>query len=158
MENKKNILDYAGQVFMIFGLVVFCLVILCTIFGEDAKEYSTMFRLGNTGLSRYTLLQFLVMSMIIVTFRLLFFTDIVLKKASLAVRTIGMFSSIIVILVMFTFCFDWFPVNQWQPWVMLFVCFGISVTISTGVSVLHERLENQKMDEALRRLKSYKEQ
>lgn len=153
MENKKNILDYAGQIFMVFGLTVFCLVILCTVFGEDAKEYASIFRLGNEGLSRFTLLQFMLTSVLIVTFRLLFFTDIVLKKASIGIRTFGMFLSVILMMVIAIILFDWFPVHQWQPWVMFFICFGISTAISTGVSMLHEKQENQKMEEALRRLK-----
>lgn len=95
----------------------------------------------------------LLTSVLIVTFKLLFFTDCVIKKASIGMRTIGMFLSIILMMVLCIFLFDWFPVNQWQPWIMFFLCFGVSAAVSTFVSVIYEKMENQKMDEALQKLK-----
>lgn len=64
-----------------------------------------------------------------------------------------MFLSIIAVIAFFIFRFDWFPVMMWQPWVMFFVCFGICAGVSVALSVLKEKSENRKMQEALERLK-----
>ena len=51
MEKRRTLFDYLGQVFMLFGWIIFILNIFCRIFGESARGYSTMFVLGNEGLS-----------------------------------------------------------------------------------------------------------
>lgn len=73
MEERKTLFDYMGQVFMIFGITMLILSFLDLIFGENAKEYSTMFSLGKEGIGVGTIFQFLLASVITVTLRALFF-------------------------------------------------------------------------------------
>lgn len=153
MKKNETVFDYIGQIFLIFGFTIVCLNIFCILFGEDAREYSTIFSLGKNGLSVQTMLQFLLTSSIIVTLRFLLLTDGLIKKVPIAIRIAGMFASIILIMALFIILFDWFPVDMWRPWVMFFVCFGISAGISIAVSGWKEKMENKKMDEALQRLK-----
>lgn len=153
MRKKDTVFDYIEQIFKVFGFTVICLCGFCVLFGEDAREFSTIFTMGKTGLSAITILQFFLTSVIIVTLRFIFFTDGLIKKLPLAVRTIAMFGFVLMLIILFSIWFDWFPVNMWQPWVMFFLCFGISAGISTAVSVWKEKIENKKMDEALQRLK-----
>lgn len=157
MKNKETIFDYIGQIFLIFGFTIVCLNIFCVLFGEDAREYSTIFSLGKEGLGVSTMLQFLLASTAIVTLRFLFFTDRIIKNVSVAIRTAGMFISIILIMMMFIAGFRWFPVDMWRSWTMFFICFGISAGVSTAVSVLKEKMENKKMEDALQRLKKEEE-
>ncbi len=153
MKKKETVFDYIGQIFVSFGFTVVALNIFCILFGEQAREYSTIFSLGGEGLSVQTMLQFLLTSSIIVTLRFVFFTDGLIKKVPIAIRTIGMFGSIIVMLALFVYLFGWFPVNMWQAWAMFFICFGVCAGVSVAVSVLKEKMENKKMEEALQRLK-----
>lgn len=153
MKKKETVFDYIGQIFVSFGFTVVALNIFCILFGEEAREYSTIFSLGGEGLSVQTMLQFLLTSSIIVTLRFVFFTDGLIKKVSIAIRTIGMFGSIIVMMALFVYLFGWFPVNMWQAWAMFFICFGVCAGVSVAVSALNEKLENKKMEEALQRLK-----
>ena len=153
MRKKDTVFDYIEQIFKVFGFTLICLCAFCILFGEGAKEFSSIFALGKNGLSISTMLQFFLSAVIIITLRFIFFTDKLIKKLPLAVRTILMFASVLLFIVLFSILFGWFPVNMWKPWVMFFLCFGISTTISTLVSIGKEKVENAKMDEALQRLK-----
>ena len=157
MEKKKTILDYIGQIFQVFGFSIICLNIFCILFGESAKTYSTMFFYGNGGLSVETMLQFLVIAIIIVALRFIFFTDTIIKKASVKMRVVCMFALIILIMALCIWQFGWFPIDMWKCWLMFFLCFGISATVSVIVSGVRESSENKKMEEALKRFKEGEE-
>lgn len=64
-----------------------------------------------------------------------------------------MLSCIIVIIAVFIIVFDWFPADMWQSWAMFFICFGVSFAGSYFVMIIRERVENKRMEEALKRLK-----
>ena len=64
-----------------------------------------------------------------------------------------MLITVVIINLTFIIMFKWFPVRQWQPWAMFFICFGISFAGSWLVMITKEKTENKKMEEALRRLK-----
>lgn len=153
MRNKGTIFDYVGLVFKVFGFSILCLNLFCLLFGETAKEISTIFAFGSAGLGLKTMLEFFLISVITVGLQILFFTDMLIKKMPLAVRTVCMFTLEIAVLAAFIVVCGWFPVKMWQPWVMFFLCFGISAGVSVAVSGLKEKSENRKMQEALRRLK-----
>lgn len=154
MEERKTVFDYLGQIFTIFGITIVILNIFCLLFGEEAKEYSTMFSLGNRGLGISTMAEYLLISVIVVALRYLFFTDALIKNMSVLARTAWMILSVLFFIAGFIFIFDWFPADMWQPWVMFFVCFGVCFGISTIVTALKEKEENRRMQEALRKLKA----
>ncbi|MDE7353704.1 MAG: hypothetical protein K2O06_11750 [Acetatifactor sp.] len=156
MKRRETIFDFGAQVFLIFGFSILCLNIFCMLFGESASPFSTMFELGTAGLTVVTMLQFFLLSVIIVSLKFLFFTDILIKNISVKLRTAGMFGTVILVLVLFIFLFGWFPVDMWLPWVLFFICFGGSAAVSMVLSILKERTENKEMAEALERLKSVK--
>lgn len=153
MEERKTIFDYLGQIFMIFGITIAILNVFCILFGEDAKEFSTMFSLGNQGISVPIMFQFLIISAIIVTLRFIFFTDVWIKNMSVLARMIWMIVLVLLTVSAFILLFKWFPSDMWQPWVMFLFCFGICFTISGVLSVAKEKAETRKMEEALERLK-----
>lgn len=154
MEERKTIFDYVGQVFMIFGITVAVLNIFCLLFGASAREYSTMFSLGNEGLSVSTMAQYLLISAITVGLRYIFFTDVLIKNMSMPARTVWMVLLVLLFVAGFILLFDWFPADMWQPWAMFFICFGICFGIGTIVTALKEKEENRRMQEALRKLKA----
>lgn len=153
MEKEKTIFDYISQVFVIFGATVLILNMFCLLFGKDAKELSTLFSLGNQGLSVATMLQFLAMSVFITVWRFLFFTDKVIRNLSLSLRTAGMFTAVVLTIIMFVLLFGWFPLDDWKAWLGFAVSFVISVAMSLGLSTLKEKTEEEKMAKALERLK-----
>ncbi|MDE7428323.1 MAG: hypothetical protein K2N00_03475, partial [Lachnospiraceae bacterium] len=68
-----------------------------------------------------------------------------------------MLTVIVIIIAAFVIAFDWFPANMWQPWAMFLVCFILSFLGSYFVMMVREKMENDRMDEALQRLKEMEE-
>lgn len=153
MIKKDTIFDFMTNVMMIFGVSVMCLLLFTFIFGEDAKAVSTIFALGNKGIALQTLLQFFVSSFLITVLEWMFFTDKIFKKMSLTVRFILTFFSIVILIAVFATIFRWFPVNMVLPWVMFLICFAVCATVSVVLSVLKEKRDNAKLQNALELLK-----
>ena len=153
MEEKKTILDYLAQVMIVFGFAMLTLNIFCLVFGNSAKDFSTLFSLGDQGIPVQVVLQFLCVSVLITGVRFVFFTDVIIQKMPIWLRTICMLFLIVTIITAFIVIFHWFPVNMWRPWAMFFVCFGLSFLGSCFVVMVKEKVENRRMEEALQRLK-----
>ena len=68
-------------------------------------------------------------------------------------RIILMFISVIAVIVGFVLAFGWFPITEIKAWIMFILCFIVSCVISTFVSVVSEKQENKKLEEALKRFK-----
>lgn len=154
MEERKTFFDYLGQVFTIFGFSILALIVICTLVGEATKGYSTMFALGAEGLTIATMLQFLLEAVIITALRFVFFTDTLIKKMSLAVRTCCMFGLVLLFIIISSMLFGWFPVNEWAAWVSFFVSFGLCTFIATRVTMWKQKMEDRKLEEALQKAKS----
>ena len=153
MDKKTGILGYLSQLFMIYGITVLLLNIFCLIFGEDAQAVSTIFSLGSNGVAVSTSLQFLLAVALIIILQFIFMTDTLIKKMPLTLRIISMFMGVLAIIIGFIFAFEWFPVTEIKAWVMFGVCFIISCAVSTFISLISEKQENKKLEEALKRLK-----
>ena len=153
MEEKRTVFDYLAQVLIVFGFAMLMLNVFCLVFGNSAKEFSTMFELGNQGIPVKIAFQFLCVAALIVGVRFIFFTDIIIKKMPIWLRTVCMLASIVVIIAAFVIAFHWFPADMWQPWAMFSICFGISFLGSYFVMAVREKIENKRMEDALQRLK-----
>ena len=153
MEDRKTIFDYLGMVLLIYGFMMIFLMVFSALVGESTKEFSSMFKLGSKGVAIDTMAQFLLAAVCEVFVRFLFFSDVVIKRMSVALRTACMVVAIVGIIAVFIVVFDWFPTNMVLPWVMFFVWFVICFVASIALSILKERMENKKMEEALERLK-----
>lgn len=153
MNRRETVFSYLAQIFVIYGCTTCVLNMVCLLCGEEAKSVSTIFALGNDGLSVATSFQFFALSVFIATLRFVIFSDGLIRKVPLVVRTVVMFALVILMIIGFVCLFGWFPIHMWQPWVMFFFCFGVSAAISTLLSAWKEKLENRVMEEALERLK-----
>lgn len=153
MDKNFSLLKYLSQVFMIYGITTGLLNIFCILFGTSAYGLSTIFSLGNAGVGVATSFQFLLAVSVIVGLRLIFTTDILIKKMPIAARIIAMFAGAFATILVFIFAFDWFPADMPIAWIMFIVCFAISCGASTAISVLAEKQENRRLEEALKRYK-----
>jgi len=153
MEKRKTIFDYLSQILMIFGFAMLTMNIFCLVFGDSARNFSTMFALGDQGIPTEIAFQFLCVSALVTGLRFVFFTDTLIKQMPLWLRTICMLTALILVIAVFITAFSWFPVNMWQPWAMFFLCFAISFLCSWLITIIRERHENRRMEEALRKLK-----
>lgn len=157
MEERKTIFDYLGKIFMTFGISMVAVMIFTWLVGDDAGTISDMFLLGGEGVAIETMLQYLILSALIIGIRYVFFTDSLIKQMPLVARTAGMLVSVITVIVGFVICFHWFPANEWRAWVMFVVCFACCFLVSVVVTIINHR-ENKKMEEGLSRMqKQWKE-
>lgn len=153
MDKKNGLLDYLSKVFMNFGIVVVILNVFAVIFGEEAQTLSTLFRLGKDGLAVVTMMQFLLAISVINGLRVVLMTDLLIKKMPLALRIVAMFAGCFGITTACVIVFGWFPVADVVAWILFVGCFVVSCGISTGISVIAEKQENRKFEEALKRFK-----
>lgn len=153
MEEQKTIFDYLGQVMITFGFSVVVMNVLCLLVGEEAREVSTIYSLGKEGLSVATMLQFLGVAVCITGLRFLFFTDRVIRRMSITMRTVCMLTAIVALIVLCTVLFGWFPVDMWESWAGFLLTFALCFAGSLMVMYLKEKAENRKMEEALQRIK-----
>ncbi|MBQ3137978.1 MAG: hypothetical protein IJB68_00500 [Ruminococcus sp.] len=153
MENRPTILKLLQKVFVIYGITTLILNIFTLIFGDAAKEMSTIFRFGNGALGVKTAMQFLLAVFILVLIETLFTTDIFIKKMKNPMRICLVFVSIFVVISLFIVIFGWIPTNMALPWIMFIICFAISSAVSTIITAYSEKQENKKLDEALKRFK-----
>ena len=69
MIKKNSIFYFVVHTMVIWGISILSICLFCALFGESAKEMSTLFRLGNRGISLETLMQFLVLAIVITGLR-----------------------------------------------------------------------------------------
>ncbi len=153
MDKNFSVLKFLSQVFMIYGITTGLLNIFCILFGRSAYDFSTIFSLGNTGVGIATSFQFLLAVFLIVGLKFIFMTDILIKKIPLAARIIIMFTGAFATILVFIFSFGWVPANMPIAWIMFIICFVLSCAVSTVISVLAEKQENRRLEEALKRYK-----
>lgn len=149
MAKRSSFFDFFTQVFVVFGFSILCVTAFCFLFGEDGREVSTMFALGNTGIPLYTVGQYFIVAALVTSFRELFFTDKVIKNLSIAARTVGMIVCDIVMVAVFAKLFGWFPVDMVGAWIGFFVSFIICTACGVGISIIKEKSENKKLQDAL---------
>lgn len=149
MEEKKTIFNYISQAFAIFGIIVAIFMIFSLIVGDSTEGYSSLFILGKEGLSISTLAQLLLLAVIITMVQVVFMTDKFIKSMSIVKRYILFFLSVMIAVVIMIVTFEWFPLNDIRSWVYFFVCFLLSCFISIIITILKERAEDRRMQEAL---------
>jgi len=153
MDKRFTIFGFLAQVFMIYGITTGLLNIFCILFGNTAKDYSTIFSLAGAGVSIATSLQFLLAVTLVTILRAVFMTDMLIKNMPVPARITAMFVSVFAAIIGFVLLFGWFPANDPIAWIMFIVCFAVSCAASVTISTIAERQENRRLEEALRRVK-----
>ena len=153
MKQTDKKIEFIEQILLAYGVSVICLNVFCMLLGERTQATSTLFSLGGRGLGSATLWQVFLMDVLIVATRYLFFTHIIIKNASVGVRTVGGFAMMFLLLAAFVLMFGWFPADNWKSWTGCILSYAVGAAVGTVVSVREEKQKNRKMEEALERLK-----
>lgn len=157
MIKKSSILDFFRDIIEVFGITIISISLIVLIFGNNAKEISSIFRFGNEGIAIGTLLQFLALSVILTALKWIFLTDKIIKKGAIATRFICMLICIVAIVGIIATIFKWFPINMILPWIMFLLSFAICTTISALIFKAKEKNENERLQDALEKLKKERE-
>lgn len=153
MKRKEDVFRYFTQIFVIYALMMIFISIFAFFVGEDAKEYSSFFELGNQGVTLKTAAQVFLMSVLITTLRFVLFTDGLISRVSLTLRTCLMFFFVVLLITLFALWFGWFPVNDLEAWGYFLACFAACAFVSAYIMAWKTERENKEMEEALKRLK-----
>lgn len=156
MEKKLTIFDHIAHILCIYAVTILSMVVITLLCGEEARESSTIFRLGGEGIPIETMLQFLGVTIGLGVLRHLVFSELVFKKLAIMVRLVLMFLAVVILVGVAAHVFGWFPVGQWQAWVSFIVMFFIYFAGTLGILTLKRNLENRKLDEALYKYRNKK--
>ena len=156
MEDNKTIFNYIGHLFATYGIIVLIFIFLGITIGADASNYSSLFQLGNQGLSFTVLLQLLLLAIIISISQIIFLTDKLIKQMSLLIRIILFYGLIVLTIIVFVIVFQWFPAQNINAWIGFVISFTICTTLSVIINRLKEQTDNKKMEQALNQLKKRK--
>lgn len=151
MEENKTIFNYISQVFATYGIIIAIFIILGCIVGEESVGYSSLFEYGNQGFSTATLIQLFAVSVVVSIGQILFLTDKWIKNLSIIIRSALFFVAIIIVIAFFVIAFEWFPVDDPKSWFGFLLSFSVCSLIGVVVGILREKMENEKMDQALDR-------
>lgn len=154
MEEKKTVFNYISQLFATYGVIVVIFIVFSLVIGNGADKYSALFSYKDAALGIPTLLQLLLLALFITLSQVLFLTDRMIKGMSMVLRYIFFFISIMLVMIIMTVIFKWFPVDDPKAWCGFFISFVISMVISALLTRLAEKSENRKMQEALDKFKS----
>jgi magnesium-transporting ATPase (P-type) len=142
------------EILIIFSVTIIFIVINGIFIGDLVKEYSSMFRLGSEGISSETVLQILLSSTVVSLINQIFFSEKILKKMMTLWKSIIMIISIILTIIIFIICFNWFPINMIEAWIGFLVSFGAFVLASMAIMIVKTKREAKKYDELLEKYKS----
>lgn len=149
MEENKNIFTYIKQVFTVFGIIVLVFVALNLIIGEKTAGYSSLFALGKDGISIAVLCELLLLSVVITAAQVIFLTDRYIANMSMLIRNMLFFVTVMIVMVIMIFIFDWFPVRDAAAWTGFIISYALSMGLSALVTKSIEKIENSKMQKAL---------
>ncbi len=152
--DKKPISEffYCACIAMTMQVVVAVLVLWLSPADVAAsqRELSTIYAFAG-GLSKETLLQFLITSVLTAVIRTIFMSDLLIKNAKPAVRLAWMFTVEVIMISCAVWLFGWFrPKNLMS--VLGFICgFGSCLVLSIFLCIKNEKWRNEEMNQALHR-------
>ncbi len=152
MSRKEYIMDFANHMCMTFSILIVSLSICSLIIGGKIKDYSSLFVMGQQGLSVETIFQMLLSSLIITSFRGLIYSELIKNTVSRTKRASILASLIFVLIVIFIHLFRWFPKDATLVWVVFALSFSISTILGIYLSFLSEQRHNRNMSVALEQL------
>jgi hypothetical protein len=150
MKNKNPVkYNFFAQIMILFAADVLILSVISRLFGDGAKEISTLYRLGSKGLSFETLLQFLANSIIIISLKSIFFSEKIFKSMMSLWRIVLMLASIFLVSVLFVIAFGWFPIDNVYAWTGFLLCFGGGFSVGMLAMILKTNYVNKKYEKLL---------
>ncbi len=158
MEQKNNaILSFLTQTLVLFAIDILLLILFATLFGEGARNASTMYQFGSKGLATSTMLQFLLSAATISLFQRFFFSEKIFKQLLVILRTTYMLICILLTHIAYILLFQWFYYDDYHAWISFLTCFVGGFILGLLFMLLKRKLENRQYDELLTNYKKQRE-
>lgn len=146
--------SFIRETMYIFAFDMLMLIVLAYFIGEDAKEISTMFRLGSEGLALETMVQYFLSAVVIAGWKSFFFSGKVFRKMMVLWRTVGMLFAAAVSMVCFVAACGWFPINSVEGWAGFVVSFIVCFVVSASCMIYRTRRQSRKYEALLQKYQS----
>lgn len=151
MEYKKiGLTDFLNRMINAFGIVVLVTMIMGPIIGNDASEISTLFSLGDVGISFRTLYQGMLLSFVCTALSEVLTSDLIFKNMMILWKTVITFFVVGITAGLMSGLFGWFPMDNPKIWIMYVICFILCSGISLALvykSKREDELINSKLEE-----------
>lgn len=142
-----------SRILIIFSVTLLFVTFIAIIAGENAKEYSSLYSLGNKGVSSDTILQILLSSVVVSLINQIFYSKKIFKNMLALWKITLMLISILIAIVVFIICFKWFPINLIEAWIGFFVSFGGFFLVSTAIMFTKTKREAKRYEKLLENYK-----
>lgn len=149
----KKFFEILKEIIFTFGILVTIFLILTFTIGDKVQGVSNLFSFGKKAISVNTIFQLLILVTIVTFLKTFLSSNFMIKKISRTIRHIILFILIFILLIAMILIFDWFGYENQKPWILTTVAFLISFTVSTVVTELKQKTENQELQDALKKLK-----
>lgn len=150
---KKRLGLFIESLLQIFAVMILIFAIATALIGKESEKFPNLFLLENEGIAVQTLFQLFAFSFLICALRFIFFTDVFLKKTGLVLRSVLFFVLTIAVFVIITLIFSWIP-NKLLYWLLVLASYSVSTIISIFVTTLFARKEDEKLNDALAKMKN----
>ena len=144
-------IEFAKRFTVIFSLAIIAITVagmLIGLIGEDMRDVSTLFALGN-GLHYNTILQTAGFSLIIAMFSVLLFSEHIQTKINFLFRGFLLLLVTLVTTSIFAIIFNWFPSENIQGWIGFVLCTIVCFAVCFALTLLKLKLEGKKYTKLL---------
>ena len=156
-EGKNRVFEFVSKVLVTFAATIIAISATGMIVGhyfEEAREISTLFRLGTEGLPYTVILQLFCWSILITGCSFLLFSDLLFKRMMILWRIALLLLAVFLIGAVFSAVFGWIPVDAWQAWIGFGICTGICFSVSIALMLLKTHLDGKKYEKLLTNYKA----
>jgi hypothetical protein len=158
MEHKNNdILSFLTQALVLFAIDILILILFSALFGEGARNASTIYQFGSKGLASSTLLQFFLSAATISLLQRTFFSEKIFKQLRVILRTTYMLICILLTHIAYILLFQWFYYDDYHAWISFITCFVGGFVLGLLFMLIKTKLENRQYDELLNNYKKQRE-
>ena len=161
MDKEQNESMFSAKLLRNFGTIFTFSILSMTIaarivtrFSPEVKNLSTLFTLGEAGLSFNTILQIAGFSLLLDFFMVLIFSEIFIKNMRFLRRTVHFSYVSLLTLSVFSLVFKWFPANDPLAWLGFILSTIICFAASIGLTLLKLKLEGKKYNRLLANYKA----
>lgn len=154
---KKCLVSFIESLLKIFAVIILMFAIATVLIGKKAESFPNLFMTENKGIAITTFFQLFAFSFFICVLRLVFFTDVFLKKTNLILRNLFFFVLTIVVFVIIALICHWIP-DRLLIWILVLASYSLSTVISILITHFFTKKEDEKLNDALAKIQERSEE
>lgn len=146
MKRQGFIINYL----ITFAASMLVISLVGYLLGDMVKDMSTLFSLGESGLSYEVIMQIAILSFFITTYTYILFESKFLDEQLFLHKVIAMFFISGITTAVFIAVFGWFPVTFIKGWIGFIISFLICFLVATAGMLYKSKKEEQHYNACLK--------